>query len=270
MSDLRPFFGFYGGKWRTAPHYPYPRHSIIVEPFAGSAGYSVRYADHEVWLFDVDPYIAGVWRYLISASPDEMMGLPDLQPGQSVDDLKVPQEARWLIGFWINFAPASPRKRFSAGATRNRQYWSQFKGSPRPLVWGPRVRERLARQVTKIRHWKIFEADYRTAQNPPATWFIDPPYQGAAGKHYRHLIDDYPSLGYWCRKRFGQVIVCEGAGATWLPFQPFGAHKSNPQRSSRAYSQEVIWVEPWSASYPIGAQEDDWKPRETGGGDERK
>ena len=35
-APLRPFFGFYGGKWRDSPrHYPPPAHTRIIEPFAG-------------------------------------------------------------------------------------------------------------------------------------------------------------------------------------------------------------------------------------------
>jgi hypothetical protein len=34
-SRLRPFFSFYGGKWRIARHYPTPKYDIIIEPFAG-------------------------------------------------------------------------------------------------------------------------------------------------------------------------------------------------------------------------------------------
>jgi hypothetical protein len=48
---LRPFFGYYGGKWRDAvKHYPPPEHTRIVEPFAASAGYSLRYPDRKVIL----------------------------------------------------------------------------------------------------------------------------------------------------------------------------------------------------------------------------
>ena len=33
---LRPFFSYYGGKWRSAvKHYPAPEFDQIVEPFAG-------------------------------------------------------------------------------------------------------------------------------------------------------------------------------------------------------------------------------------------
>ena len=36
-------FSFYGGKRRLARFYPPPQHDVVVEPFAGSASYSVTY-----------------------------------------------------------------------------------------------------------------------------------------------------------------------------------------------------------------------------------
>ena len=54
--QLRPFFGYYGGKWRDAlKHYPEPDHETIVEPFAGSAGFSLRYAHRKIILCEIDP-----------------------------------------------------------------------------------------------------------------------------------------------------------------------------------------------------------------------
>ena len=38
-----PFFCFYGGKWRAAPHYPRPAFTSVVEPFASAAGYATRF-----------------------------------------------------------------------------------------------------------------------------------------------------------------------------------------------------------------------------------
>jgi site-specific DNA-adenine methylase len=50
--SLRPFFTYTGGKYRLAPRYPEPRHNLIIEPFAGSAGYSLRHPEREVLLID--------------------------------------------------------------------------------------------------------------------------------------------------------------------------------------------------------------------------
>src|SRR4030081_3929490 len=81
--SLRPFFGFYGGKWRDArKHHPPPAHGAVVEPFAGSAGYAVRYSAHKVILGEIDPVIYGVWRYLISVKASEILAIPDIEPGQ--------------------------------------------------------------------------------------------------------------------------------------------------------------------------------------------
>ena len=68
---LRPFFGYYGGKWRDTPRlYPPPEHNTIVEPFAGSAGYSLRFPrTPRVILYEKDPIVAGVWQYLIGVKP---------------------------------------------------------------------------------------------------------------------------------------------------------------------------------------------------------
>ena len=96
MLGIKPFWNYYGGKWRAALRYPSPRHGHIIEPFAGAAGYSLRYPDYDVTLVDAYPVIAGIWRYLIATPPGEIMLIPCVE---SVDDLPpwVPQEARWLV-----------------------------------------------------------------------------------------------------------------------------------------------------------------------------
>lgn len=118
MSCLRPFFGYYGGKWRDAlKNYPAPRHGTIVEPFAGSAGYAMRYPDRRVVLCERDPILVAVWRYLIAVSPEEILRIPDLPVGGSVDDIDACEEAKYLIGFWLNRGIAYPR-RTASGAGR--------------------------------------------------------------------------------------------------------------------------------------------------------
>lgn len=227
---IRPFFSFYGGKWRDTPrHYPAPSHSTIVEPFAGGAGYSLRFPDLDVVICDIDPVITGVWRYLIGASSSDILSLPDVDG--CVDDLAVCQEARWLIGFWLNRAAAAPRKKPSA--------W--MRSGVRPgSFWGPRVRERIAGQLSAIRHWRVIEGDYTaTADLGTAAWFVDPPYEGA-GSHYVHGCNaiDYGDLAAFCRARRGQIIVCENHGAAWLPFSLLRDVKT--ARSKR--SAEAVWL----------------------------
>lgn len=234
MTALRPFFGFYGGKWRDTPrHYPAPALDTIVEPFAGSAGYSLRYPDRRVVLRDADPIIVGVWDYLIRVTAGEVLAIPDVPMDGSVDDLRIPQEARWLVGFWLNRAPSGPRKRPSQ--------W--MRSGVRPgSFWGARVRETIAAQVQHIRHWRVSLGSYEDMPEPgaPATWFVDPPYQ-LAGQHYRCGASgiDFAALGAWCRQRRGQVIVCENDGARWLPFRLLGDVKT-ARAGSR--SREAVWM----------------------------
>src|ERR1017187_10399378 len=102
-------FHRFGSKWRIAPRYPAPVCETIIEPFAGSAGYSLRYPHHQVRLYDLDAIVCGIWDYLIKVSEAEVMALPtDIR---HVDELRgVPQEGRWVVGFWMNKGTTMPSK----------------------------------------------------------------------------------------------------------------------------------------------------------------
>ena len=232
-AKLRPFFGFYGGKWRNAVKlYPEPDHKVLVEPFAGSAGYALRYPYRKVVLCDLDPVIAGVWNYLIKVSPKEILSIGDVPHDGSVADLGLCQEAAWLVGFWMNRGTSRPRPKPSK--------W--MRDGIRPgSFWGERVRNTIASQVDSIRHWEIHNLSYKECPvTGPATWFIDPPYQ-KAGRHYTcdSAGIDFAHLGDWCQRREGQVIVCENEGATWLPFNLLADVKTT--RANRR-SIEVMWT----------------------------
>jgi hypothetical protein len=238
MTDrkLKPFFCFYGGKWRAAPRYPAPTHATIIEPFAGAAGYSTRHPDRAVVLIEKDPVIAALWRYLIRVSPGEIARIPLLAHDQNVDDLgAVAPEARSLVGFWLNKGASAPCLRPSKwmrGGTRANSFW------------GVAIRERIASQVTQIRHWRVVEGSYTQIANPArvATWFVDPPYQrqGYAYKYSSKAID-FAHLGEWCRLLRGQVMVCEQEGADWLPFERFATIQANPSKNGKGKSNEVLW-----------------------------
>lgn len=97
---MKLFFTYYGGKYRIAKRYPQPAHETIIEPFAGSAGYSIRHSAKNVKLFDLNERVCGTWNFLIKAKASEIMTLPELF--DDVRDLKICQEAKWLIGYWCN------------------------------------------------------------------------------------------------------------------------------------------------------------------------
>lgn len=227
MQNLRPFFNYYGAKWRAAPRYPEPLHDEIVEPFAGAAGYSIRHYERQIVLVDKDPVICAVWQWLIDATPDDVMSLPILTPDDNINDFDIPDPAKWLIGFWCHCG-STPRPRLQPRAVlRPNSYW------------GERVRARIAEQVPYIKHWHVFDWSYDDVPNAESTWFIDPPYQ-QAGKWYRCNSSgiDFEHLGTWCRERAGQVIVCENDGANWLPFTKL--YEMSGAVNTR--STEVIWT----------------------------
>lgn len=226
---MRPLFPYYGSKWRDAKRYPAPRGlRSVVEPFAGSAGYSCWYEPASVLLIDSDPIIVGVWDYLIRTTPSEILALPDLMLGQSTDELALPQEAKWLIGFWVNRGSATPKKTQTAYSRGTNGH---------QLVWSDRARVRIAAEMHRVKHWQVKQGDYTSAPDDMlATWFIDAPYVDK-GKYYRHHKVDYKALADWALNRSGQSIVCEQAGADWLPFQPLASIKS-----SRGRSEEVVYI----------------------------
>jgi hypothetical protein len=122
----------------AARAYPPPVYRQIVEPFAGSAGYSLRYPDRDVLLVELRPVVAQLWRWLIAAEPDEVLQLPDVPEGVTVHELGLTGAARALVGYWLNpgqVTPAARRSRFRTAEFR-------FKG------WGETIRRRIARYVT--------------------------------------------------------------------------------------------------------------------------
>lgn len=230
-------FSYYGAKWSAGNYYPIPKHTEIVEPFAGAAGYSCHYPSHSVTLYEVNPIVFGVWQYLLSVKVSEFRSLPI--SFDTVDNLKISQEAKWFLGFWIKKGSAHPGRRPSA--------W--IRGKTRPnSVWGECIRSRVAADMQRIRHWKVINASYETAPNREATWFIDPPYQGRQGGYYPHRKIDYAALAEYCMSRRGQAIVCEGENADWLPFVDCrrgrigNISRDESGNVSRAHSLEYVWT----------------------------
>ena len=224
---LGPFWRYYGGKWKATSQglYPPPDHDIIIEPFAGAAGYSCHYPDRQVVLVEKYYVVAEIWKWLISVSETDFRSLPVWF--EDLSEVNCCQEARWFLGFWASSGSATPRSKISK--------WR--KDYPKK-GWTPLIRDRLARYLQYIRHWQVISGDWKESPDKKATWFIDPPYC-KAGKFYLKSQVDYGVLGDWARSRLGQVIVCEASGADWLPFIPVGRVPGQ-----RRHSNEVAWFFP--------------------------
>lgn len=254
----RQFFSFYGGKHAMAKRLGPPRHKHIIEPFAGSAGYSTYWwqneTGHRVTLVERDPLIAGLWRYLLRVTPRELQRLPECV--ENVDDLHdVPQEAKWLIGFWMNKGLVTPAKRPSRWARDETRDSNHFKFGPRKQwsgqFWSRKVRDGIAAQLSAIQgRWKIIEGDWSDAPDVEAHWHIDPPY-AEQGKHYKYNDVDFAALSEWCKRRRGYVQVCENHGAKWLEFEQFHLLTTAKGGHRKGWSKEAVFQQGrWGFEFP--------------------
>lgn len=196
-------FYYYGRKKQLAKHYPDALHDVIIEPFAGAAAYSM-YRDRwkkQVYLIERDPRVAEIWQWLIEeASPATISSLPELKVGEKSSE-------------FLHIIHAATKMAFA---------YKTIKVTP-VLERNWEISRRLmAESVHKVKHWQIICGDYTVAPDIEATWFIDPPYRGPAGRGYKYSSDqiDYTDLAAWIRSRQGQVIACEGAEGDYLPFEP--------------------------------------------------
>ena len=208
-------FYYYGAKRRLAGRYPEPSHPLVIEPFAGAAGYSMHWAlrrpDLRFMLIEKDPHVVDVWHALLALTPDEILSYPIPSPGTVTRDR------------FVMFAAASNAVAVS----------SQIKVTERLATEAARMRKSSAKLRAALGdRLQVVQGDYTQAPDVEATWFVDPPYQAKAcatrtgspgGAGYapgcRNRDLDYPALASWCRSRRGQVIACENAGASWLPFE---------------------------------------------------
>lgn len=199
-------FSYYGSKSKLVNLYPAPKYGKIIEPFAGSARYSLKYWDRDILLVDKYEVIVKVWHYLQQASKQDILGLPRLTKGQIVPRTLSEGEGL-LMGFLI-----------AGGNATTRYKVASFQG-----IDVARDLKRIAKELPKIKHWAIQLGSYENIPNQEATWFIDPPYFNGGHKYkFGNKDFDFTALARWSQSRLGQVTVCENTKANWLPFFPIG------------------------------------------------
>lgn len=225
-------FSFFGSKSKIVNLYPEPKYDSIIEPFCGSARYSLKYFEKDIWIYDIDPVIIGVWKYLQKASPKDILSLPDVPNAtvlESIDGFsQLAQEEKWLIGFCSNGGSAQPKH------VSGRHNFNSFNLD----------KIRISKNLYKIKHWHIVQACYDEILNRDATWFIDSPYIDK-GKYYKHNKINYDHLSKWCLSRKGCIIVCEAGSATWMNFRPlreipFTHYKKGDNKGKKTL--ELIWT----------------------------
>lgn len=245
---MRPFFRHYGAKYRLSRLLPEPTHKTIIEPFAGSACYSVMHgAGKDVILCDIDPQTAAIWQWLITASVSDIMALPPtLEEIKDVRLIDAPEPARWLVQRWL-----TPQ----GGRSHTYPPPSCVELSKRPckrnVFWGKGIRQRIAEQIPLIRHWRIECAEWESVCGPKATYIFDPPYQLNNGSYDKNTYGkgsiknvDFDELARVCKSLDGQVIVHEQEGATWLPFVTLRERAmTGCRKEGRVKTRhEVVWI----------------------------
>jgi len=198
-------FSYYGSKSKVVDYYPPPKYNKIIEPFAGSARYSLKYWQNDVLLVDKYHIIVRTWKWLQQCSENDIRKLPILKLGETLDNFDLSADEKIFLGFIVQQGTTGLRKTVSSYAVD---------GIVTQL-------NNVATQLHKIKHWEIREASYEDLENEEATWFIDPPYQ-FGGHEYKcsNKQIDFKKLAEWCKDRNGQAIVCENTKADWLPFKP--------------------------------------------------
>lgn len=219
-------WSYYGSKSKVINLYPPPKFGKVIEPFAGSARYALKYFDRDVLLVDKYDVIIKIWKWLQVCSKDDVLKLPRLKEGQRVSDFKFDCiEAELLMGFLVGKGLEAPRDKATARATTLRPNNINFQ------------LKQIASQLFKIRHWEIRLGSYAEIENQEATWFIDPPYQVGGYVYIENNKDwNYSELARWCETRKGHVIVCENTKADWLPFLPMKSMKGSIYSTT-----EAIW-----------------------------
>ena len=236
---MHRFFGYYGSKTSSAVRYGEPRHELVIEPFAGSAGYSVFWNVRKVKLYDIRQEVCELWDWLIKCPIEEIEVLPDWV--ESVEQvLALPQPAQNLVSNWLVFSGDEIGKFHK---DRSIDFYlrdvEEYKSGIRskPSLWCPDLKTRIILQKPLIVDWTIDQMSYEDVPNVEAHWHVDPPYESQMKAYDSSQSIDFSHLAGWCRNRHGTVDVCEEAGAKWLPFRPL---HTRPNNQNKLYT-EMIW-----------------------------
>lgn len=214
-------FPYFGRKQAIVAAYPPPLYDVIVEPFAGSMSYACHHRPTSAIGVEADSEVVDLWHRLLGMSRDEIAAMREPEVGTVSTDLLV------RLCAYSDHSISSPALKVTPKMAR---------------VWRQMRRVLITDHEWARRSVGVSLGSFADAPDVEATWFVDPPYQVYAGTKrggYRIGADrlDFGQLAEWVRTRRGQVVVCEQAGADWLPFSPLRSVRS----ASNARSTEVVW-----------------------------
>lgn len=237
MKISGPLFKWFGSKWLSSKKLPAPRHKQIVEPFAGCAGYSLRHHEHDVTLYEADPHLHNLWKWLISeATQSSIRDIPiGVAEGTDIRALGLTPGQALLLKTW--------QRTNNVG-----DCWTISPWGNKPGQWTASTRARVSEEFAAIAHWKVGGQNGMHAFNHvPTTWFIDPPYEYNYQYRGKEKVD-YKQLAASVRECQGQVIVCEaicqktGAVPNWLPFEFWGSRITSRRKANENHhSKELLF-----------------------------
>ena len=216
-------------------HYPKPQNGLIIEPFAGGAVYSCRYWERDVFLYDLNKDVVDVWKFIQSDDAIDCLDyIPrKVKPGMKVDSMLfpgIPNGFEWLLRSAANVGVFGTNKTENTITKLGASHWYHNTIS-KVKYWNKR-----------IKHWQVFNADFRKAPNKKATWFIDPPYSNGIAQKYKYNFLDYSILSKWIKSLNGQKIVCEANNAKWLPFKRLVRQQRVRAKNMSSAPYELIYV----------------------------
>lgn len=234
MKVTGPLFKWFGSKWLSSKLLPPPECDLIVEPFAGGAGYALRHCEHQVQLWDSNEQLQDLWTWFIYGATEALIReIPiNIPEGTFIGSLGLSRGQELLLKHW--------QRTNNVG-----ECWTISPWGNKPGQWTANTRARVAEEHAAVRHWKLCKPTYTQV----ATYLIDPPYQ--YNYQYRSAAIDYAALAEQAQSVpiGSQVIVCEArcpktdAAPTWLPFQDFASRiTSRRKQGEHTHSRELIWV----------------------------
>lgn len=240
MKPTGPLFKWFGSKWLSSKTLPPPQYDCIVEPFAGGAGYSLRYAHKDVFICESDPHVFALWQWLIGeATETSIREIPvHVTEGTDIRTLGLSYGQQLLLKTW--------QRTNNVG-----NCWTISPWGNKPGQWTENTRARVASEFAAVRHWQVHNDGMIVLRQSDAlaTWFIDPPYQ--YNYQYKQASIDYAELATLIQAKRGQKIVCEavcpktGAVPAWLPFRHFGERITSRRKAeNNHHSKELLWTSP--------------------------
>jgi hypothetical protein len=232
-------FCWFGSKWNASKLYPAPIFDTIIEPFAGSAAYSLRYLEKKVIIAEANPELYELWVWLTGdASRGDIMEIPlNLEIGLDIRSLGLTRGQMLLL-------------KMCQRSNNVGDCWTVSKWGCAPGHWTESMRKRVASQVEMIKHWTVERCGIKLMERrkrEPVTWLIDPPYQYNY-QYQRPLNLSYSELGSMIKNLRGQVIGCEarctktGRAPTYLPFSDFMETVTSRRRPHESHhSKELLY-----------------------------